>query len=106
MQTDRYNLWSYLAQFFLEWEMFQTKVTEKVEKHILWSVTFLSRKSSVEKYCAVEQATYDSQYGACALHTGYLRLQTQTYNMQYLLLFPRKIGCGNAFHCYDMRRWL
>jgi hypothetical protein len=27
------------------------------------------------------------QYGACALHAGYLRLQAHTQNMQYLLLF-------------------
>ena len=31
--------WSYLAEFFLEWEMFQTEIVEK--KHIfLCSVTF------------------------------------------------------------------
>ena len=32
--------WSYLAQFFLEWEMFQIKVVEKITTHILCSVTF------------------------------------------------------------------
>jgi hypothetical protein len=32
MQTDM-HLWSYLAQFFLEWEMFQTKTVEEI-KHI------------------------------------------------------------------------
>ena len=26
---------SYLAQFFLEWEMFQTKVVEKIKTHVL-----------------------------------------------------------------------
>jgi hypothetical protein len=26
------------------------------------------------------------QYGACALHAGYVRLQTHTQNMQYILL--------------------
>jgi len=31
---------SYLAQFFLEWEMFQTKVVEKIKTHILCPVTF------------------------------------------------------------------
>ena len=31
---------SYLAQFFLEWEMFQTKVVEKIKTHILCSETF------------------------------------------------------------------
>jgi hypothetical protein len=26
------KLWQYLAEFFLEWEMFQTEVTEKSKK--------------------------------------------------------------------------
>ena len=55
---------SYLAQFFLEWEMFQTKVVQKIKTHILCSVT-LSRKSrrlwdNVEKYCTAGQATDDN----------------------------------------------
>ena len=43
MNTDTHFL-SYLAQFFLEWEMFQTKIVEKIKVHILCSVTFF-RKS-------------------------------------------------------------
>ena len=31
---EQYALLSYLAQFFLEWEMFQTKVVEKIKTHI------------------------------------------------------------------------
>jgi hypothetical protein len=34
------NFWSHLAHFFLEWEMFQTKIVEKIKTHILCSVTF------------------------------------------------------------------
>ena len=32
-----------LAHFFLEWEMFQTEVVEKIKTHILCSVTFFSK---------------------------------------------------------------
>ena len=32
--------WSYLTHSFLEWEMFQTKVVEKIKKHILYSIRF------------------------------------------------------------------
>jgi hypothetical protein len=39
MKTD-VHLWSHTAQFSLEWEMFQAKVVEKIETHILCSVTF------------------------------------------------------------------
>ena len=69
------HFWSYLAHFFLEWEMFQTKIIEKIKAHILFSVTFL-RKScrlweNVEKYCRAQQATDDSMVHAhCA---GYLK---------------------------------
>jgi hypothetical protein len=55
------HLWQYLAEFFLEWEMFQIKVVEKIKTHILCSVTF-SRKScrlwdNVEKCGTAGQAT-------------------------------------------------
>ena len=35
------HFWSHLAHFFLEWEMFQTKVVEKIKTHILCAVTFV-----------------------------------------------------------------
>jgi len=34
---------SHLAQFFLEWEMFQTKVVENIKTHILCSVFFFRK---------------------------------------------------------------
>jgi hypothetical protein len=36
--TGRFK--SYLAHFYLEWEMFQTKVVEEIKMHISYSVTF------------------------------------------------------------------
>jgi hypothetical protein len=40
----------YLAQFFLEWKLFQTKVVEKIKTHIVFSnfIYFFSSKN-----CAV-----------------------------------------------------
>jgi uncharacterized protein (UPF0305 family) len=57
------HLW-YLAEFFLEWEMFQTKVVEKIKTRILCLATFF-RKSyrlwdNVEKYGTARQATDDN----------------------------------------------
>ena len=37
------HFWSYLAQFFLEWKIFQTKVVEKIKQHNLDSVTVLQK---------------------------------------------------------------
>ena len=39
METDL-HLWSYIPHFFLELEMFQTKVLETIKTDILCSVTF------------------------------------------------------------------
>ena len=39
MQTN-ISSWSYLAHFFLEWEMFQTIVVDKIKTHVLCSITF------------------------------------------------------------------
>ena len=38
-----------------------------------------------------------------ALHAGYLRLQTHTQNMQYLMLFHCNHGCAKAPQCYVTR---
>ena len=78
MKTD-VHFASYLAQFFLEWEMFQTKVVEKIKTRILCSVIFLFGKS-YRLWENVEKILYSGtghrwQYGACTLHAGYLRLQ-------------------------------
>jgi hypothetical protein len=33
----------YLAEFVLEWEMFQTKFVQKIKTHILYSITFFPK---------------------------------------------------------------
>jgi hypothetical protein len=60
MKTNA-HIWAYLVHFFLEWEMFQTKVVEKIKTAILYSVFFF-RKSchlwdNVEKYSTAGQTT-------------------------------------------------
>jgi len=37
--TTNMHFLSYLAHFFLEWKMFQTKFVEKIKTHILCSIT-------------------------------------------------------------------
>jgi len=41
MKTNTHFL-LYLTQFFVEWEMFQTKVVEKIKTHVLYSVFFFN----------------------------------------------------------------
>jgi len=58
----------YLAQFFLEWEMFQKKVVEKTKTHILFSIDPPppQRKSwrlwdNVEKYDTARETIHDNK---------------------------------------------
>ena len=41
------HFWSYLAQFSLKLEMFQTNFVEKIETHILYSITFFFENRGV-----------------------------------------------------------
>ena len=65
------HLWQYLAEFFLEWEMLQIKVAEKIKILILCSITFF-RKScrlldNVERYGGVREAAGDNVAASCIL---------------------------------------
>ena len=88
MKTDiRY--WSYLAQFFLEWEMFQTKVVEKIKTHILCSVTLFQKSyrlwDNVEKYYRAGQVTDDNTAHAHYVLSTYSYAHTQNIT---LIAFP------------------
>jgi hypothetical protein len=59
------HLWSYLAELFLEWEMFETRVVQKIKTHILcfqWFLFFENRSvyEMQKKYCLARQATDDN----------------------------------------------
>ena len=71
------QFWSYLAQFFLEWEMFQTKGVEKFETHILCSITPPPENLAVYEIMWKNMLVTDRPqmaiwYGACASHAGCL----------------------------------
>jgi hypothetical protein len=53
----------------------------------------------MEKYCRAGQVT---EYEACLMHVGYLRLRTHTHNM-YLLRFHCSNGSKNAPPYYIIR---
>ena len=72
LQTDMHLL-SYLAQFFLEWEMFQAKVVEKIKTHFVFSNffrKFCHFQNNMKKYCTVGQEIDDNMTHAhCMLDT-------------------------------------
>ena len=93
--------------------MFHTKVVEKIKTHILCWVSF-ENGAVYEIMCGgkkkkLSQEGHRWQYGACALHTGYLRLQTHWFafpGQQFLRERPSKLlymynaclWCGFADH--------
>ena len=63
--ADRYRFFlTYLDELFLQWEMFQTKIVEKIKTHILCSVTFFPKIvplwDNAEKYGRTRKATEDN----------------------------------------------
>jgi hypothetical protein len=59
--TTYAHLWQYLAEFFSEWEMFQTKVVEKIKTYFTVNNFFLQKswplRNNVEKCGTARQAT-------------------------------------------------
>jgi hypothetical protein len=92
LHEDQYILlfWEYLTQFFPEWKFFSDKsCRENQNTHFMFinppptkSCCLWRLWDDVEKHGRAWQAT--RQYGTCALHAGYLRLQAHTQNMWYV----------------------
>jgi hypothetical protein len=82
------HLWQYLAEFFLEWEMFETDVVEKIKTRISCSVTFFSKivpfTSNFEKSGAREAKKKKRRYNMAHARRmldkqGYMRASTFPY---------------------------
>ena len=75
--------WQYLADFFLQWEVFQIKVVEKVKTHILCSVTFFRKLwrlwDKAENVEGTRGFKNDVTIGADALHVGKARLHARKH---------------------------
>jgi len=99
MNTNMHVL-LYFTQFLLEWEMFQTKVVEKIKIHRYVQNCFSKVVPFMRRWGKIlqSQAGHKWQYGACTLHAGYLRLLTHAYNMKYSFLFHCNSGCTNTPH--------
>ena len=78
-QNNGYFTWrpiyiflSYLAQFFLEWEMFQTNVVEKIETHFMINNLFFSKIVPVircgKKKILYSPAGHTSNYNMAPAH--------------------------------------
>jgi hypothetical protein len=72
LKEDVSHVWQYLAEFFLEWEIFQIKVLEKIKIHVLYSVPYFRKSCSswdnVKKYGGARVAADDKMAGRCMLY--------------------------------------
>ena len=105
------RVWSYIAHFFLEWEMFRTNVVEKIKTHLFCLVSFFFRKScrlwdNLGKYGRTGQAAGDSTAVAlCMLdnqgcgHT--LRILFSTATMVTLT----RLNVTLIVHCLSCREF-
>jgi hypothetical protein len=92
LQEEEYAFFLlFFAQFFLEREMFQIKVVEKITTHILCSMTFPPENRAVYVIMCTNMVQPDRpQSGPCSLHAGQLRLQTHTQYVMFIA-FPLKL---------------
>ena len=97
------HFWPHLAQFFLEWEIFQTKFADRIETYMLCSIFFSPRKScslrdKMEKYGIAGQATHNTilrMRVACCRPKA-----TNTHSGHLIRSFHCNSGCRNALKCY------
>ena len=73
MKTNT-HFWSYPSYFFLEWEMFQTKVVKEIKTHFYFSIFFKKKLyhlwDNVVKYCGAAQTTDENMaHVLCMLDT-------------------------------------
>ena len=85
MKTNIY-LWSYLNQFFLEWEMFQTKVVKKIKTKILFSVTFFLNRA-IAQWARIPKKLAKIQSSTCSLFITFLFAKTSLSSMKKCDLF-------------------
>jgi hypothetical protein len=94
MKTDIHIL-SYLPHFFLELEIFQTKVVEKTKTHILCSVTFSENR---DVYGIMWK--YSVERG---------RPQIKTWHMRIACWIPKAINTHSqcvTFIAFPLQQWL
>ena len=79
------KLWSYLAEFFSDWKMFQTTVVEKIKTCILCSIAFFENRVVYEimweNTVEPDRPQMITEHGACVLRAGYRRLQAHTQSL-------------------------
>jgi hypothetical protein len=101
------HFWSYLAHFFLEWEIMQTKFIEKIKTHILCSVTFFPKiypfiqLHIFSNFCCVEANFYLLLPNMIASCCNSICLCKNRFNAWTVILdLGQKVYTVTLFWCY------
>jgi hypothetical protein len=105
LHEDHNTFLSYLTRLFLEWKMFHTKVVDEIKTPFSCSITFFENRAFYKTIWknGVERSRPQLTIWRMPSHAGYLRLQTHTHNMQYLMFFHYKNCCMKPLQCYVIR---
>jgi hypothetical protein len=87
------HLWQYFPEFFLEWEMFQTKIVEEIKTYTLCSGTSFQKSchlwDNVEKYGTARQTTNDTVI-CCICFACWITKATDTHSKYVIHIdFPQ-----------------
>jgi hypothetical protein len=103
------QFWSYLAHFFLEWEMFQTKVVEKLETHFMFNNFFFFKKSAFNEIMwknIVERGRPQMTVWRMRFSCWIQKATNIHSECVILIAFPLQQWYTNAPECYNIRTLL
>jgi hypothetical protein len=81
-----------------------TKVVKNVKRRFMLRNTIFYIMSFMRRRKILYNRTrHIWEYGACAMHVGYLKLQIHFHKMWYLLIYNCNNVCTNAHQCYFIR---
>jgi hypothetical protein len=105
MKTNS-NFWSYIVYFFLKWEMFQTKVVEKIKTPSFYSITFFLNRAICEIMWKNTVQPGRPHLKIWHMRIGCWILKSTNTHSEYvllLLLFHCNNGWTNMPYCYITR---
>jgi len=102
MQTNM-HFWSYLAHFYLEREMFQTRVVEKIQTHFVFSNFFFKENYAVNETTwknIVEPDRPQMKRWRRRFACWIPKATNTPTDYVILMFFHCNHGCKNAPRCY------
>ena len=94
------HFWSYLVQFFSEWEMLQIEVLEKIKTHFSSITLFLLKIIQFMRIWKNVESGRPQMTIWCTHIACWVTKATDTYSQYVILLFHCYNGCMYVPQCY------